>query len=371
MKKIIVAFCFTLASAYAIDTGIISNIGAGLGTVAEGVNQIIGDSGKKRNRYNPYYTSYKNPKRSNYYSPNSYTPYTPHPIRNVVQNRISPVISIMKNGDTLGYGVVVDGHEGILVTSSDVIKDNIHVKVKFSNGKIYDCDRVRDDGKNNISALQIIKNQNTVLPAFNLNTKPKAQGESVSIVNRKGQIISNGRVIEPQNYYNDLYLLRISAPSSHDDIGKAVIGKNGSLYGIKNRRDVTPSVVLKDLLRKVAPHSPNVLDDASSTSSRLNRLPQGMTGALYVAGDLPDLPEFDHLRKNDVIVRINGRLLNNENTIAQVAREGIKKLQVIRDGRRINIITNVTRKQPVSYDDPYDSSILLGNSGKNCHCDDD
>lgn len=263
-----------------------------------------------------------------------------------------------------GSGVIVDAHEGLVITNRHVVEHADEITVTLTDGRRLLDKSVGVDPETDIALIKVAAGNLVALP---LGDSDKLEvGDFVVAVGdpfRLGQTITSGIVsalrrtgLGIEGYEN---FIQTDAPINPGNSCSALVDLRGELIGI-NTAIVGPSggnvgigfAIPVNIVREVMAQLVKYgevrrgqlgveLQDLTPDLIQALGLGQQQTGAVIVQVEPGSAGERAGLKRGDVVVELGGRLLREaadlRNQIGLLQVGDVADLTVLRDGRRLTV----------------------------------
>ena len=233
---------------------------------------------------------------------------------------------------SLGSGVIIDSKRGLIVTNYHVIKSADVIKVKLSDGRIFEADLVGSDSETDIAVLRIKAKNIVSLELFN-SDKLRVGDFVVAIGNPfgLGQTVTSGIVSALARSglgiigYEDL--IQTDASINPGNSGGALVNLDGKLIGINTAiysqsggnigiGFAIPSNMAREVTNQIIEHGEVRRGYIGAKFQDLDRAlieAFGLSvekGAVVVSVSSGSPSDQAGLEAGDVIVSVNGRKIN-------------------------------------------------------------
>lgn len=250
-------------------------------------------------------------------------------------NQVSESIVNFEQADSgnnkLGVGVIVSS-DGLIITSSSVIKDKSEILTVLNNGKKYQTERVLEDKNLNLTLLKIsVPNLKSI--KFGASDKIRVGQKILALGTLNGLEASSGIVESVKD------LIQTDANISSQDSGGPMININGELIGINLYKDSTNKNGYAIPISKV-----NLLLDRYKSRAEISQVAGSKTEKGYLGvgfyfkdlkqyldngqpigpildGVVPNSPaDKSGLKIGDIIVSIDGNEFSDETELTNFIR---------------------------------------------------
>lgn len=304
---------------------------------------------------------------------------TPDGFANLVDRVMPSVVNIStgtpgpsSSGVSLGSGFVID-ESGIVVTNNHVIENADRITVTFDNGEEYEATLLGADKETDLAALQIVGGTKFNAVRFGDSGgvrvgdwvmaigQPFGLGGSVSagIVSARNRRNITNRIYD-DFIQTDAAINKGNSGGPLFDMQGRVIGVNTIIYsqsgGSVGIGFAVPSSLADSVVRQLVQFGETrrgylgvMLEDVSETTQARLAL-KNRSGALVAGIAAAGGPAaLAGILKDDVIVRFNGKAVNEANDLTRAVAEtpvgSTVLVVVLREGQRVTLTVKLARRE--------------------------